>query len=54
MGLILTLPKFHFASFKASDLHVNDHCWFVLRADDIASDFMLSGVQGVQCIHGDR
>ena len=25
-----------------------------LRADDIASDFMLAGVEGVQCIHGDR
>lgn len=25
-----------------------------IKADDIASDFMLSGIQGVQCIHGDR
>ena len=24
------------------------------RADDIASDFMLAGIRGVQCIHGDR
>lgn len=25
-----------------------------VKADDIASDFMLGGIQGVQCIHGDR
>ncbi|XP_068750067.1 probable ATP-dependent RNA helicase DDX43 isoform X2 [Montipora capricornis] len=25
-----------------------------VKADDIASDFMLGGLQGVQCIHGDR
>lgn len=25
-----------------------------VKADDIASDFMLAGVEGVQCIHGDR
>lgn len=25
-----------------------------IKADDIASDFMLAGVEGVQCIHGDR
>lgn len=31
-------------------------CSFLLarKADDIASDFMLGGIQGVQCIHGDR
>ncbi|XP_073258696.1 probable ATP-dependent RNA helicase DDX43 [Porites lutea] len=25
-----------------------------VKADDIASDFMLAGIRGVQCIHGDR
>lgn len=25
-----------------------------VKADDIASDFMLAGIPGVQCIHGDR
>ena len=25
-----------------------------IMADDLASDFMLRGVTGVQCIHGDR
>ena len=48
----MQLERLLHVTVTMSDLHVNGYVFF--RADDIASDFMLAGVQGVQCIHGDR